>query len=134
MPFSTTIANALLARFHAQAGTTESPSNLWVGLHVGNPGGDGQAGLEVSGGAYARVPFDDWTTAAGRLFTNNSAITWATATASWGKPDHVTLWKHATSQTAANFCGYGSLLPALPVPAASIAKLDTGIVKISMPG
>ncbi len=134
MPFSDSKANSKHARLHAQAGTAESPSNLWVGLHVGSPSGDGQSGLEVAGGAYVRQAFDDWAVPANRVFVNSSAIQWSTATASWGKPDYVTLWKHATSKTAANFVGYGILDPALPVPAGSDAKLDTGIVKISLPG
>lgn len=59
------------------------PASLYVALYTTSPG-EGDTGVEVTGGSYARTQFTDWSAAAARDATNNTDITFVTATALWG--------------------------------------------------
>ena len=66
-----------------KVGAFTQPSNLYVALFTTIPGDD-DSGVEVSGGSYVRVSFEDWSASAKRESTNNAEIAFATPTASWG--------------------------------------------------
>lgn len=86
MPKSTYLANKLLDL--PVGGTAFSaPANLHFALFTVAPNAGG-GGTEVSGGNYSRAQVTNNTTnfpaASGGSKTNANAITWATASASWG--------------------------------------------------
>lgn len=103
------------AIFRASAFTM--PATIYVSLHTGtDPGPDGQAGNEVSGGSYARVAvtsnttnWDAGTTADPSVIANATTITFPTATGSWGTVQSFGLWRHATDSAPADFIGGGAL-------------------------
>jgi hypothetical protein len=66
--------------FRAQAFTP--PSTIYVGLFTAAPT-DAGGGTEVSGGAYARQAVT-FSAASGGSTSNNAAINFPTASASWG--------------------------------------------------
>lgn len=94
---------------------TANPSGvIYVSAHTADPGPDGQTAGEVSGGSYARkvTAATDWnaaTTADPSVVTNANAITFVTATGSWGTVTHFGLWNSLTLTAAANFIGSKAL-------------------------
>lgn len=66
-----------------KVGAYAQPAGLFVALYTTAPT-DAGGGVEVTGGSYARVSFTDWAAAAARAGTNNTDITFVTATAAWG--------------------------------------------------
>ena len=66
-------------------GAYTAPANLFVALYTADPS-DAGGGTEVTGGSYARVSTAaaDWDTSSGGVIDNVNAITFPTATASWG--------------------------------------------------
>lgn len=96
---------------------------LYVSLHAGDPGDDGQSGSEPSGGSYARVSTApaNWnaaTVATPSVSDNAAAITFLAATADWvggSNLTHAGLWDHATSTLEANYIGRIELSTAKPI-------------------
>lgn len=77
-------------------------ANLYLALFLANPGNDGP-GVEVSGGAYARLALaNNMTTWAGATLTSPSAkanaidFTFATPTADWGAVSYVAFFDAAS--------------------------------------
>lgn len=97
-------------------GGTLTQTHIFVSLHTGDPGADGQTANEVSGGSYARYDSTNdstfWaaaSTADPSVIANAQAFTFVTATANWGTVTHFGLWNHATNTAAANFIGSAAL-------------------------
>jgi hypothetical protein len=98
-----------------------APTGLYIALFTAAPSDSG-GGTEVTGGSYARVNLapstTNWaaTNAAGSTAnpsagtsgttSNNVAITFATATASWGTVTHVGIFD---ASTAGNLLAWGAL-------------------------
>lgn len=81
--------------------TFTAPTNIYVGLYTSAPT-DAGGGTEVTGGSYARVSTSasDWNAATSAGLTDNTnAITFPTATASWGTVVAVGLFDAASSGT-----------------------------------
>jgi len=70
----------------------------WVGLSTADPTDDESGLAEPSGNAYARVevPSSYWGDAAGGSIANSSAITFPTATGSWGTITHAVIFDAAS--------------------------------------
>lgn len=116
MSLSNTLEDAILNAIFMKASYT-SPTNIWVGLHTGDPGEAGTANAESFTNGYARVSTagTDWSASSGGSISNANIITFPTATADWAAGanfTHVSLWKHATDQTATNCIGSGALTTA----------------------
>jgi hypothetical protein len=98
-----------------------APAALYIGLYTATPSDSG-GGTEVTGGAYARVALapstTNWAATNGAGTTtnpssgtsgttsNNSAITFTTATASWGTVTSVGIFD---ASTAGNLLWWGPL-------------------------
>jgi hypothetical protein len=86
MPKSTYLSNKLLD-LPVGAVAFTAPATLYFALYTVAPGAGG-GGTEVSGGNYSRAAVTNNTTnfpaATSASKTNANAITWATASASWG--------------------------------------------------
>ena len=85
-----------------------TPPTIYVGLSTADPLDDASGLAEPSGGGYARVATSgpDWTVASGGANSNANAITFPTATGSWGTVTHFALFDAATG---GNMLSYGSL-------------------------
>lgn len=91
-----------------------SPATVYVGLYTSDPG-EGNTGTEVSGGSYARTAVTFGAPANG-VSTNSGAVTFPTATGTWGTVTHIGILDASTS---------GNLLYYTPLDASkSIASGD----------
>jgi hypothetical protein len=86
-----------------------APAALHIALFTAAPS-DAGGGTEVTGGSYARVALAPSTTnpsaGTGGTTSNNVAITFPTATASWGTVTHVAIFD---ASTAGNMLWWGAL-------------------------
>lgn len=91
-----------------------SPTTVYVGLYTTDPG-EGNTGTEVSGGSYARTSVTFGAPSNG-VSTNSAAVTFPTATGTWGTVTHIGILDASTS---------GNLLYYTPLDASkSIASGD----------
>jgi len=91
-----------------------SPTTVYVGLYTTDPG-EGNTGTEVSGGSYARTAVTFGAPSNG-VSTNSGAVTFPTATGTWGTVTHIGILDASTS---------GNLLYYTPLDASkSIASGD----------
>jgi len=110
------------------------PATIYVSLHTGDPGVDGQTANEVSGGSYARVAvtttggtnFSAATTADPSVTSNANSITFPQATASWGTVTHFGLWRSAAGVTAADFIGAAALTASQAIANTNTASFAAG--------
>lgn len=130
------LANAVLRNTAYTAVTT-----VYVSLHTGDPGVDGASasGNEVStsGTAYARqsVTFSAPTAASpNSVTTSNAAVTYTTATASWGTITYFGLWSSSTLQTAAAFIGANTLTAPQAVASGNTASFASGAITHTFTG
>lgn len=89
----------------------------YFGIHVGDPGDDGQSGAEASGSSYTRIQVlgTQWNPAAGRQITNNVQMDFPTVTGSnITGCTHWTLWNHASGTAESNYLGKAAI-PSAPV-------------------
>jgi hypothetical protein len=86
--------------------TTTPPTNVYAGLLTAAPS-DAGGGTEATGGSYARVQtVAKWGTPAAGAVANNVAVTFPTASASWGTVTHFALY---TASTAGTMVAWGDL-------------------------
>ena len=108
MPKSTYLSNKLLD-LPVGAVAYTAPATLYFSLHTGVLTAAG-TGTEVSGGNYSRAAVTNNTTnfpaASSASKTNANAITWATASASWGVVQYVGVWD---ASSAGNLLYYASI-------------------------
>jgi hypothetical protein len=92
-------------------------STLYLALFVGDPSG---AGVEISGGNYARktVATTDWAAAASGSLSNSSAVTFDQATDIWSADD-VTYWALYDASTGGNLVAYDDVPAAQQQPIVS---------------
>jgi len=108
MSFSDYLENKLLD--HLLKGTAyTAETNLFVGLFTADPGDSFTAGTEVSGGSYARVTHNTWNAAVAGSATNDGAITFATATGTWGVITHVAILNNLTATASTNILAAAAL-------------------------
>lgn len=72
-----------------------SPTTVYVALCTSTPT-DSAAGTEVSGGSYARTAASFAAASSGSI-ANSSAVTFPTASGSWGTVTHFEIWDASTS-------------------------------------
>ena len=83
---------------HQLGKTAYTMPTVWVGLYTATPT-DAGGGTEVTGGSYARksTAAADWNAAASGSSANANAITFVTATGSWGNVTHFGIFDAATT-------------------------------------
>lgn len=111
MSLSNQLEQDILDHFFGLSSKTAA-ATFYVSLHTGDPGEDG-ALLEVSGNGYARTAVTNssstWTRTVSQI-ASNTAISFSGPTPStFGTVTHFGIWKHASSQTAANFVAGSAL-------------------------
>lgn len=111
------------------------PTNIYLGLWVGDPTDAGTGGAEVSGGSYARVLNNTWdaaTTSGGKARSaNTAAIAFPTATGSWGTPSHWALWD---AITAGNLLWHGTIDSPVAVPSGDGYEFAAGALDLAWSG
>lgn len=126
--FSTSLANKLLD--HLLKGTAFSvPTNICVGLSTTTPTDAAANITEPSGNAYARVTKNTWDAASGGATENTGAITFPTATGSWGTITYVVVYD-ATS--AGNFLFYAALGASQSVVNGNVVEFADGALDITL--
>lgn len=111
MSFSNYAAQALLNYMFGKTSNFDTQPTIYVALFTTTPGEDGTGGVEVSGGAYARVATaaGDWnaaTSADPSVVSNANAVTFPTATGAWG--DVISFGLYDAS-SGGNYLGGGAL-------------------------
>jgi hypothetical protein len=126
--FSTYLANKMLDHTFKVASYTV-PTNIYCGLSTANPGDSASGLAEPSGNAYARTVKNAWDTAASGASQNSSAITFPTATGSWGTITHAALFD---ASTAGNMLMYGALGTSQSVVNGNVVEFDTGALDVTL--
>lgn len=107
------------------------PSDIWVALFQTDPGNDG-SGTEVNGSNYARVNYPTgWspTVTGGTTFDNDTAITFNTASGSWGTVTHFGLFD---ASSGGNYIWGGSLSTPKSVGNTDVASFAAGALAITL--
>lgn len=105
--------------------TGKSPSaTRYVALYTAAPSDSG-GGTEVSGGSYARksTAAADWNSAASGSSSNANAITFATASGSWGTVTHYAVFD---AVTAGNMLFWNALTTSKTVGSGDTASFAAG--------
>lgn len=113
---------------------------LWVALHEGDPGDDGQSGTEGNGTGYARVSAvaTDWnaaTDASPSVSDNANAVTFPTAGGDWNSGNdftHYSLWASLSGATEADFVGRGELTTPQPVLNGQTPSFPSGAIRLTL--
>ncbi len=126
------LESALLSHVFRTTAYTQ-PTAIFVALFTAAPSDTG-GGAEVTGGAYARVSVAradaQWTVpGAAGLIDNVNAITFPTASASWGTVTHIGLFDAAT---AGNLLMHGALTTSKTVGSGDTFSLAVGQLDISL--
>lgn len=108
-------------------GKADPPTSIgarYVALFTAAPSDTG-GGTEVTGGAYARksTAAADWNTAATGSTSNANAITFVTATASWGTATH---WGVFDAATAGNLIRWAVLTNSKTIGSGDTASFAAG--------
>lgn len=126
------LANKLLD--HVFKTTEYTPeTNLYVALFTTSPTDSGTAGTEVSDGAYAREVCNVWDAAVTGATENTSAITFTTATASWGELTHFLLLNHLTdAASSSNTLIWATITPNRTIGIDDVAEYAAGALDITL--
>lgn len=127
MSFSNFLETEILD--HVFAGAAYSaPSQHYLALFTAAPGETG-GGTEVStsGTAYARRPVNF--TTSGATTSNNAAVEFATATASFGTVTHVGVFDAATS---GNMMAYATLASSKAIDTGDVFRVPSGDLDITL--
>jgi len=126
------LANKLLDHvFKTTPYTVET--NLYVALFTASPTDSGVAGTEVSGGGYAREVCNGWDAAAAGATENTAAITFDTATASWGTIAWFLLLNHLTdAASGTNTLIWATIDPTRAIGIDDVAEYAAGALDITL--
>lgn len=97
MAFSNYLEKKLLEHVFRNVSYTP-PATVYVALFKTLPSGDGTGGVEVSGGAYARQPYNAAAATGGSptSVANGALVQFPTATADWGTINGAGIYDAAT--------------------------------------
>lgn len=136
--FGKRVAKEILNLFFGKTTAfSTSAGVLYISLHTGDPGEDGQTANEVSGGSYARksTAATDWnaaTDADPSVTTNATDLTFVTATGAWGTITHFGVWTHASNATEAEFLYSGSLSPSQAVVSGNTVSFPAASLQFTL--
>lgn len=126
------LANKLLDHVFKVAEYTPE-TNLYVALFTSSPTDTGQAGTEVSDGAYAREACNAWDVAVAGATENTAAITFTKATASWGTITHFLLLNHLTdAPSGTNTLIWATISPNRTIGIDDVAEYAAGALDITL--
>jgi hypothetical protein len=116
---------------HIVGKTSFTMPTAYVALSTADPTDDGSGMAEPSGNGYARVTTaaGDWNAASSGATSNANAITFPTATGSWGTITHFALYDAATS---GNMLAHGDLSASQAISTNQIARFAVGELDITL--
>ena len=125
MSFSNTFETTVLTWVFTTSSATR-PTAWHIALYTAAPNDTG-GGTEVSGGGYGRkaVTF----TVSGNTASNNAAIEWDTATASFGTVTHVGVFDAASG---GNLIAYAALTTSKTIDTGDVFRLPSGDLDITL--
>jgi len=125
MSFSNFLETEILDHVFAGAAYT-APSTHYLALFTAAPGETG-GGTEVSGGAYVRkaVAF----TTSGNTTSNNAAVEFPTASASWGTVTHVGVFDASSS---GNLMAYATLSASKAIASGDVFRVPNADLDITL--
>jgi hypothetical protein len=130
--FTDYLENKLLDHVWGNTAYT-APATLYISLSTTTIADDGTNQTEPSGGAYARVAVTNnttnWPNASGGAKANGAAITFPTATASWGTVIDFAIMDAAT---VGNMLGYGTLTTSKTIDSGDTASFAIGDLDITL--
>lgn len=124
--FSDYLENEILDHIFTATGYTR-PST-YVALYTAAPT-DAGGGTEVTGGSYARVQVTAWDAASGGATANTNAITFPTASASWGT---VVAFGIHDAASAGNLLAWGDLSASKAVGSGDTIEFAAGALDITL--
>lgn len=104
-----------------------SPATVYVGLYTSDPG-EGNTGTEVSGNSYARTSVTFGAPSNG-VSTNSAAVTFPTATGSWGTITHIGILDASTS---GNLLYYSPLDSSKTILSGDIFTISIGNLSVTL--
>lgn len=107
-------------------GSYTMPSAVYLGLSVASMGDDA-SGTELSGSGYARQAVT-FSAASGGTTSNSAAITFPTATGTWGSVGFWSLWDAASS---GNMLLHGSFSAAKTIASGDVLRVSSGDLDIT---
>jgi len=108
-------------------------TNLYVALFTATPTDGGTSGTECTGGSYARKVCNGWDGASGGATQNTAAITFATATASWGTVAWFMIMNHIdAAESTANTLIWGTIDPTKVIGIDDVAEYAAGALDITL--
>jgi len=130
---STDLADKILDHIFQTAEYTAADT-LYVGLSTGTIDDDTTGGAvdNTISGAYARVECNTWTAAAAGASENTNAITFTTATASWGTVTHFMILDHLTNIAASDCLIWGTVDPNRTIGIDDVAEYAAGALDITL--
>ncbi len=126
--FSNYLENKVLDHIFKTASFTV-PTNICTALSTADPLDTGAGVAEPSGNAYARVTMNVWDAAAGGATANTNAITFPTATGSWGTITHFAIFD---ASTAGNMLCHGTLAASKTIGSGDTPRFNAGDVDITL--
>lgn len=128
MSFSDYLELKLLDHVTNKAAYTAA-ATLYVALFTAAPSDAAGSGTEVSGGSYARTSSPFATSAASGSIANSGAVTFPTASGSWGTVTHFALFD---ASTAGNMLMSAALTTSKTIGSGDIASFATGQLAITL--
>lgn len=125
MSFSDTYETHVL-NYLFTAGSVTRPTAWYVGLQTSS-NTDGTAGVEVSGGSYARQAVA--LTVSGNLATNGVTITWPVATGDWGTVTSAAVYD---AVTGGNQIVHSDLTVSKTVNTGDVFQIPAGLLDINL--
>lgn len=126
-----TLANGVLNNL-CRGTTYTFPTSLFIGLFTATPSDSG-GGTEVSGGSYARIAIvsgtGTWTASTTGSNATSGAVTFTTATASWGT---VTQFGIFDAITAGNLLYWGDVGTSKAVGSGDTAQFASGQITLAL--
>lgn len=130
--FSNYLENKILDHIMTKA-EYEMLSTVYIALCTAAPtdASTGSTIVEPSGGSYARLEVDpdDLNNASNGSITNNSTMSFPSATASWGTITHFAV---CDALTGGNMLVWGEVTPSIPIPTGSIVSFDAGNFEVTL--
>lgn len=108
--------------------TTTALTSVYVALFTAAPS-DAGGGTEVTGGSYARVnSVGKWATPSSGSVSTNAAVTFPTATASWGTVTHFALFD---ASSGGNLLMWGALTASKVIGDGDTAEFASGDITLT---
>lgn len=125
---STATANKLLDHLLKNTAYTQ-PSNIYIAASTANPTDAGSGLTEPSGNGYARKLYNTWDTPASSHTSNTGAVTFDTATGSWGTITHCAVMD---ASSGGNILWYGALGASQAITTDDILEFEAGDIDVTL--